>query len=224
MRGHEVGVPTISPYAMPAESELPPNVARWQCDPSRAALLVHDMQRYFVDFFTARQEPVSTLVENIRGIRSAAVAAGMPIIYTAQPGGMTPAERGLLQDMWGPGMSDDPGARQIVGELAPAQRDVVLTKWRYSAFARSDLESLLRRSGRDQLVVCGIYAHVGVLMTANDAFTKDIESFVVADAVADFTAEYHRMALAYAAERCAVVVSTETMIEALSRPGLNRAA
>ena len=65
----------------------------------------------------------------------------------------------------------------------------------------------MRRSGRDQLIVCGVYAHVGVLMTAVDAFTNDIQTFLVADAVADFSADYHRMALEYAAERCASVVT-----------------
>ncbi len=46
-------------------------------------------------------------------------------------------------------------------------------------------------------------------MTAIDAFTNDLQTFLVADAVADFTADYHRMALTYAAERCAVVLDAK---------------
>jgi isochorismate hydrolase len=210
-----VGIPTISPYRMPEAAELPVNQARWRLEPGRAALLVHDMQQYFVDFFPAGREPVGTLVANITAIRRAAAQAGIPVFYTAQPGGMTPAERGLLHDMWGPGMNADPDARQIVPELGPQEGDVVLTKWRYSAFARSDFEERLHRAGRDQLILCGIYAHVGVLMTAIDAFTRDIQPFLVGDAIADFTAEYHRLAVDYAAQRCAMAVPTSAVLNAL---------
>jgi bifunctional isochorismate lyase/aryl carrier protein len=53
-------------------------------------------------------------------------------------------------------------------------------------------------------------------MTANDAFAHDIETFFVADATADFTPEYHRLALTYAAERCAVVLPTESALKMLA--------
>ncbi|MNJ60933.1 putative isochorismatase [compost metagenome] len=67
----------------------------------------------------------------------------------------------------------------------------------------------MREAGRDQLIICGVYAHVGVLFTAVEAFTNDIQTFLVADAVSDFSEKYHRMALEYAAQRCAVVCTTE---------------
>jgi bifunctional isochorismate lyase/aryl carrier protein len=201
---------------MPSQAQLPRNQVQWHGDPSRAALLIHDMQRYFVDFFPAGEEPVTSLVENIAAIRAAAVTAGMPVFYTAQPGAMTPRQRGLLMDMWGPGMGNDPQNRPIIPVLAPQAGDTVLTKWRYSAFYRSELETLLRRSGRDQLIICGIYAHVGVLITACDAFTRDFETFLVADAIADFTPEYHMLALNYAAERCATTVCTAPLLADLT--------
>ena len=105
-------------------------------------------------------------------------------------------------------MRTAPDDRSVVSELAPAPGDWMFRKLRYSAFFRSDLLDRMRRSGRDQLIVCGVYAHVGVLITAVDAFSHDLQTFLVADAVADFTAGYHRMALEYAAERCASVVTT----------------
>lgn len=142
-----MGIPAIAPYPMPTASQLPANRVQWRCDPARAALLIHDMQRYFLDFFPPGEEPLTKLIGNIASIRRAAVAAGLPVIYTAQPGGITRLQRGLLLDVWGPGMSKDPGERQIVTELAPAEADTVLTKWRYSAFARSNLEDILRPAG-----------------------------------------------------------------------------
>jgi isochorismate hydrolase len=49
-------------------------------------------------------------------------------------------------------------------------------------------------------------------MTAVDAFTHDIETFVVADAVADFSAADHRLALDYAARRCSVVSTAKEVV------------
>lgn len=216
------GIPLIEPYALPSADELPGNTARWSADPDRAVLLVHDMQRYFLRPFPAPlREP---LVRNAALLRERAVAEGMPVAYTAQPGGMTDEQRGLLKDFWGPGMRVDPADREVVEPLAPGPDDQVFTKWRYSAFFRSGLLDWMREQGRDQLVVCGVYAHVGVLMTAVEAFTHDIQPFLVADAVADFSAAYHRMALEYAAERCAVVTTTGTVLGQLDTAAAGAAA
>ncbi|RPK40437.1 putative isochorismatase [Streptomyces sp. ADI92-24] len=83
-----------------------------------------------------------------------------------------------------------------------------------NAFLHSHLGRLLRSTGRDQLIVCGVHAHLGVLLTAADAFMNDIQPFVVADAVADFSAEEHSMALRWAA-RSAVVRTTDGLLRDL---------
>jgi trans-2,3-dihydro-3-hydroxyanthranilic acid synthase len=202
-----MGIPKITSYSLPAATELPDNIAKWVAEPARAVLLVHDMQRFFL-----RPLPPDlrkSLVEGVSTVMRACRAAGVPVAYTAQPGSMTDEQRGLLKDFWGPGMRATPEDREVVGQLAPNASDWMLTKWRYSAFFRSDLLDRMRELGRDQLIVCGVYAHVGVLMSAVDAFTNDIETFLVADAVADFSAEHHRLAVEYAAQRCAVVTTAE---------------
>lgn len=210
-----MAIPSIVPYAMPSRAQLIPNAAHWRCDPGRSALLIHDMQRYFLDFFPPQQPPVTDLVTNIAILRRAVKSYGMPVIYTAQPGGMTLQQRGLLLDIWGPGMGTNPEEREIVPDLAPEESDAVLVKWRYSAFARSNLRQLLHENKRDQLIICGVYAHVGCLMTACDAFSEDIQPFLVADGIADFTLEYHLMALRYAAERCAVTLLSGQLLDDL---------
>ncbi|MBH1939060.1 isochorismatase family protein [Streptomyces sp. AV19] len=201
------GIPPIATYPMPTTGDLPPNTVEWTPDPDRAVLLLHDMQRYFLKPFPdGVREP---LVRNAAALRDRCAALGVPVAYTAQPGGMTDEQRGLLKDFWGPGMRPEPADRLVVDELAPADGDWTFTKWRYSAFFKSDLLEKMRFSGRDQLIVCGVYAHVGVLMTAVEAYTNDIQPFFVADATADFSEEYHRLALRYAAERCARVVTAK---------------
>lgn len=201
------GIPSISAYPLPSEGDLPSAVVPWKAEPDRLVLLIHDMQRYFLKPFPADLR--HSLVQNAARLRDQCAGLGVPVAYTAQPGGMTDEQRGLLKDFWGTGMRPEPEDRQVVDELAPAPDDWLLTKWRYSAFFKSDLLERMRAAGRDQLVLCGIYAHVGVLATAVDAFTHDIQPFFVADATADFSEDYHRSALTYAAERCARVTTVK---------------
>jgi len=205
------GIPAIDAYPIPGAADLPLSTAQWRPDPARAVLLIHDMQRFFIRPLPGRTR--DELVASIAPLRQRCAAAGVPVAYTAQPGDMSDEVRGLLKDFWGPGMRSSAADRLIVDELAPEPGDWIFTKLRYSAFFGSDLLTRIRRSGRDQLIICGVYAHVGVLITAVDAFSNDLQTFLVADAVADFNADYHAMALEYAAQRCAVVISAKEVFQ-----------
>ncbi|MFC6087916.1 isochorismatase family protein [Saccharothrix lopnurensis] len=204
------GIPVIEPYPLPAAGDLPPGPVAWTPDPGRAVLLVHDMQRYFL---RPVPEPLrGHVVRNAALLRECCAAAGVPVAYTAQPGDMSPEDRGLFRDFWGEGMTGLPEDRGIVDELHPEPDDWRFTKWRYSAFFRSDLLARLRAAGRDQLLLCGVYAHAGVLITAVEAFSNDVQTFLVADALGDFSADHHLMALTYAAEHCAALTTVKEVI------------
>jgi isochorismate hydrolase len=209
-----MGIPTITGYPMPTDRDLPPETLHWRCQAQRAALLVHDMQGYFLRPFPDDRPPLADLLSNVAALIATARGNDVPVFYTAQPGAMTEQERGLLADVWGPGMGAAAEDRDIVAAVAPRPHEPVVTKWRYSAFERTTLATLLGR--RDQLIICGVYAHVGCLMTACGAFARDIQPFLVADAIADFDADYHALALRYAAERCARTPTTRQLVAELS--------
>jgi len=202
------GIPTIYPYQIPQATDICANIADWHPDPKRAVLLVHDMQPFFLRVLP-NDSIAEPLQEKVERLAACARTLGVPIAYTMQPGGMTIEQRGLLKDIWGPGMTVDPKDREIGGSLAPQAHDWVFTKWRYSAFFKSDLLQRMKEANRDQLVICGVYAHIGILATAIEAFSNDIETFIVADAVAGFNRDNHLMALNYAAKSCAVVKFSE---------------
>ena len=219
-----MALPKIAPYSYREQEHQ--NRVNWRVDPARAALLVHDMQRYFVRAFELERDgqplpdaQINIAIANIRRLLDAAHAANIPVYYTAQPPRQNPADRRLLTDFWGDGLQDDENAR-ILDELAPTEADTVLTKWRYSAFVRSPLEEQLKDLGRDQLIIGGIYAHIGCLTTALEAFMRDIQPFMVADALADFTEKEHRMACEYASGRCARVLNTAEALEHINAGAL----
>ncbi|WP_126975882.1 isochorismatase family protein [Frigidibacter oleivorans] len=206
-------LPAIAAYPLPAAADLPAPRAPFRLDRARAALLVHDMQAYFCAPYPQGDSPLAPAIAHIARLLAAARAAGVPVFYTAQELRQDRRDRGLQADLWGPGMQAE-GAEAILPALAPAPGDHVLVKHRYSAFQRSNLEPLMRARGRDQLIVCGLYAHIGCMLTAAEAFMRDIEPFFVADALADFSRDRHDMALSWVAEICGVPMMTD-QVEAL---------
>lgn len=208
-----MSIPSLVSYALPGASEWPVSKVTWTIEPRRAVLLIHDMQVYFLRFYGPDSPLVRQLQERLHALIDWARAQGVPVVYTAQPAEQSPSDRALLNDMWGPGLTAaDPALQAVAPLLAPQAGDTVLTKWRYSAFQRSELQALMGRWGRDQLIIGGVYAHIGCLMTAVDAFMRDIQPFMVGDAVADFSADEHHMALRYVAGRCGRVVSTAEVL------------
>lgn len=207
-----MAIPKLQAYALPEASDIPANKVNWAFEPSRAALLIHDMQEYFLNFWGENSAMMEKVVANIAALRDFCKQNGIPVYYTAQPKEQSDEDRALLNDMWGPGLTRSPEQQQVIAALAPDEDDTVLVKWRYSAFHRSPLEEMLKETGRDQLIITGVYAHIGCMTTATDAFMRDIKPFFVADALADFSREEHLMALKYVAGRSGRVVMTEELL------------
>ncbi|YCI80676.1 isochorismatase [Enterobacteriaceae bacterium] len=207
-----MAIPKLNAYALPAAQEIPTSKVSWPFEPQRAALLIHDMQDYFVNFWGDNCAMMEQVIANIAALRQFCKQQGIPVYYTAQPKDQSDADRALLNDMWGPGLNKHPEQQQVVAALAPDADDTVLVKWRYSAFHRSPLEQALKETGRDQLIITGVYAHIGCMTTATDAFMRDIKPFMVADALADFSREEHLMALNYVAGRAGRVVMTAELL------------
>ncbi|WP_282785175.1 MULTISPECIES: isochorismatase family protein [unclassified Nocardia] len=207
-------IPPIAPYPMPTPEEVTANQVEWTVDPARTALLIHDMQQYFLAAYDTGAEPARTLIANIARLRNRCHELGIPVIYTMQPGDQHPSRRGILADFWGTGMSHGPET-EVIAELRPDDRDIQVTKWRYSAFQRTDLRELLGYYNRDHLLVTGVYAHMGCMLSAAEAFMSDVRPFLALDATADFSREEHLMALNYTARRCGAVSTTAELLRQL---------
>ncbi|MFJ4141958.1 isochorismatase family protein [Pseudomonas sp. NPDC089734] len=217
----------IADYPMPTVSDFPANRVDWKVDPERCMLLVHDMQEYFLAFFEQDGDLLARLKAHCARLCQWARDNGVPVVYSAQPQVQPAERRGLLTPMWGPGITAANTEQQFIAfELSPGPDDIVIQKWRYSAFRHSNLENIMREQHRDQLLICGVYAHIGCMATALDAFMLDIQAFVAGDCMADFSERSHHQALSQVADCCGTVVSLEQVLNAgndlLSREGLLR--
>ncbi|MFB7056597.1 isochorismatase family protein [Streptomyces vinaceus] len=162
--------------------------APWELEASRAGVLVHDLQPYYVNVLAPGVR--SWLGTGVERALSWADGNEVPILASHPRPARDPAQRGLLGRMWGLGPSSDQ-AREV-GLPRLAGNDVTwMAKRSYSAFYATDLATELRRVGRDQLVIVGVYASAGILATSFDALSQDIQVFVPVTATADYTALHH---------------------------------
>lgn len=181
----------------------------WSLDVERAALLVHDLQPYYVDVLAGAVR--ARVVAETSRLVDWAVGRGVPVIGSAPRAASDPVQRGLLGQLWGMGPTASQSAETAIDSL---ESGVTWVKKRsYSAFFATDLAEELRRTGRDQLVVAGVFASAGILATTFDAFARDVQCFVAVEATADHTKDRHATALGLIAELSGRVIPVAEILE-----------
>ena len=80
-----MAIPKLQAYALPESHDIPKNKVDWAFEPQRAALLIHDMQDYFVSFWGENCPMMEQVIANIAA----------RLLQTAQYSGLLhrPAER-----------------------------------------------------------------------------------------------------------------------------------
>jgi bifunctional isochorismate lyase / aryl carrier protein len=214
-RGAEAFRPrSIAAYDLPGREVLSLNKADWPLRADDAVLLIHDAQNHWAQMF---EEP-RPWIDRIVQLRQACDRAGVPVVYTAARKPRSAAERGLALSLWGLGVASNGGsqqAAQLVEALTPRASDFIIDKPKYSAFFDTDLEALLHRLGRRQILLSGVFAHHGILLTAADAYMRNLQVLLVADAVADYSLAEHMMTLRYVAEVCGCLTTTSNVVAGL---------
>jgi nicotinamidase/pyrazinamidase len=83
----------------------------------------------------------------------------------------------------------------IIPELKPAAGDYRVEKTRYSAFAHTNLDDILKQEQVDTVCVVGVMTSICVLETVKELFDRDLPGLVYRQGVADSDPEAHAFAL-----------------------------
>jgi nicotinamidase-related amidase len=184
-------------------------------EPDRAALVIIDMQRDFLQpggFGAALGNDVSQLagvVAPTQRMLAAARDAGLLVVHTREGhrpdlSDLVPAKhrrgRGSLRigDRGPMGrilVRGEPG-HDIIPELMPIAGEPVLDKPGKGAFYATDLELMLQARGISQLVIAGVTTEVCVNTTAREANDRGFECLVLSDCTGSYFPEFHEQALA----------------------------
>lgn len=182
---------------------------------ARTALLLLDVHRDVLGQLPPDKE------RSVRSAMTRALAAareaGAPVIYVTphyRPGYPELApfaayvrERGLFAE-------DDP-AESLPEEFARRRDEPIVAKFVYSPFYCTDLELLLRRTGVGKVVLGGVSTSGVVLSALREAFDRDFQVVVLADACADFDQELHDILVKKLFPAQAVVITSTELTQYL---------
>jgi nicotinamidase-related amidase len=179
--------------------------------PEHTALVVIDAQNDFCSkggSFDRNGDDLSTMPAAIAACRrliDGAHAAGVQVIYiqnqklagnkSTSPSwlrflvarnGMAKEQDLCMVGSWG---------AEIVDELKPEPRDIIVHKWRSSAFVATNLDMILRTNRIKSVVCCGFITQGCVESTARDAGFYDYYPVVVEDAIANYHPHLHEASL-----------------------------
>lgn len=192
----------VEPYATVAnikakaqawlERIRPYNRHEMRLNRAASALLVVDMQRFFLDpaspTFTcggaAILPTVKRLLDAFRRVRR-------PVIFTRHVHHPGDLDSGIMGWWWEGKCLEGSRESEIHPELAPLPAEKVVFKHRYSAFYNTDLETVLRCLKVEDLVVCGVMTNMCCESTARDAYYRDYRVFFPADGTGSISEEMH---------------------------------
>jgi nicotinamidase-related amidase len=217
-------------------SAEPSNVA---IDLDRAALLIIDMQRDFLEpggFGAALGNDVSRLQAAVGPCQAALAAAranGLLVIHTRE--GHRPdlsdaprlkVERGdPALRIGAPGpmgrilVRGEPG-HDIIAELYPRPGEPVIDKPGKGAFYQTDLDLMLRNRGIETLLVCGVTTEVCVNTTVREANDRGYRCIVLADCCASYFPEFHAAGVAMIKAQGGIfgsVATSQSLLDALAQ-------
>jgi nicotinamidase-related amidase len=208
-----------------------------QIEPSHTALLIVDVQNDFVhpDGWVATQAMpgyldstgVSKAVSCCGRLLEGARAAGVLRVFIRMLGDeayLSPpviAQYRRLQGEGRPGCTlEGTWGAEVHDSLCPRSDDPleqIVAKARYSAFAGTRLDQLLRSHGIKTLVLCGVATSGCVESTTRDAFCADYYVVTASDACADYDPERHDVSLRKIDLSFGYVVDCDRILESWGR-------
>ena len=183
--------------------------------PDRSALLVLDMQRYFLEESSHAFVPAArAIIPGIVKLIDSYSGQGLPIIFTRHLN--SDADAGMMSAWWRELIREDNPLSEIAPEL-DTSNGVVLEKSQYDAFHETSLEESLKQKGISQVIICGVMTHLCCETTARTAFMRGFAVFFAIDGTATYNEAFHRATLLNLAHGFAVPVLIEEIIAACNR-------
>ncbi len=193
------------------EHEMPLNA-------EASALLVVDMQRFFLDpSAPAYISAGAAILPNVKRLVGAFRRAGRPVIFTRHVHHPDDLDIGIMRWWWQENCIEGSPESEIHPDLVPLPGEKVVLKHRYSAFYNTDLETVLRCLKIEDIVISGVMTNMCCESTARDAYYRDYRVFFLADATGSISEEMHLASLLNLGYGFAYVTTSDVIEAQLKR-------
>ncbi len=183
--------------------------------PGKSALLVLDMQLYFLDEKSHAYIPSApVIVPGLTDLMHAYRERSLPVILTRHVN--SDSNAGMMDKWWQEVITRDSSLSEIDDRFKGAG-DVVIEKSQYDAFHNTNLEADLKKSGVRQVVVCGVMTHLCCETTARSAFMRGFEVFFPVDGTATYNEEFHKASLLNLSHGFAELVLIDELLSVLKK-------
>lgn len=161
--------------------------------PRRSALLVLDMQRYFLEPTSHAYVPSAmAIIPKINQLIRAYSDQGLPIIFTRHLN--TPQNAYMMGKWWRDLIREEDSVSELSPEIDYLD-GIRLEKTQYDAFYKTNLEEILIKLKVDQLLITGVMTHLCCETTARAAFVRGFQVLFVVDATATYNQQLHLASL-----------------------------
>lgn len=175
--------------------------------PEASALLILDMQRYFLEESSHAYIPAArAIIPGILKLRDAYLARDLPIVFTQHLNSDKDAK--LMATWWRDLIRPEDPESAIISELL-TDGAITIRKSQYDAFYGTELEEFLKARSVKQLVICGVMTHLCCETTARSAFVRGFEVFFTIDGTATYNESFHGATLLNLAHGVATPVLVE---------------
>ncbi|MBN2735106.1 MAG: isochorismatase family protein [Methanomicrobiaceae archaeon] len=187
------------------------NIRNFEFLPEDAALIIIDMQDYFLNENSHAFVPsTQAIIPGIKKLAYAFITAGRPVFCTRHIN--CDSDSGMMSEWYREVIREDNEKSQITSIFEIPDINVI-KKTQYDAFYKTNLEEMLKEKKIKSVVITGVLTHLCCETTARSAFIRGFRVFFPVDGSATYYEKNHLASLLNLSGGFAVPVTIDGLIK-----------
>jgi isochorismate hydrolase len=186
---------------------------KWNLIPKKTALLILDMQNFFLDSGSHAFIPsAAAIIPRINKLNEQIFQSGGKIIFTRH---LNTDNNAMNMERWWRDILTNSNTLSDLSKDLRIKDNLIVHKSQYDAFYKTNLEEILVNSEISQLIISGVMTHLCCETTARSAFVRGFEVFFGIDTTATYNRDFHTSSLINLSHGFATPLLSDEIIKSL---------